>query len=51
VHLTASGAEVDVAATFDFDYKRGVNGDRHPTATYHAVLVRDSQQWRLASIR
>ncbi|HEX6808641.1 MAG TPA: serine/threonine-protein kinase [Gemmatimonadaceae bacterium] len=44
-------ADVDVTATFDFDYKRGVEGDRHPTVTYHAVLVRDGQQWKLTSIK
>ena len=51
-HIAASGsADVDVTATFHFDYKRGVDGDRHPTMTYHAVLVRDGQQWKLASIK
>ena len=51
-HVSASGsADVDVTATFDFDYKRGADGERHPTVTYHAVLVRDGQQWKLASIK
>jgi serine/threonine-protein kinase len=51
-HIAAAGsADVDVTATFAFDYKRGVDGDRHPTMTYHAVLVRDGQQWKLASIK
>ena len=51
-HLGATGsADVDVTATFDFDYKRGVEGDRHPTLKYHAVLVRDGQQWKLTSIK
>lgn len=51
-HLSASGnADADVTATFGFDYKRGVDGDRHPTVTYHAVLVRDGQQWKLTSIQ
>jgi serine/threonine-protein kinase len=50
--VSASGnAEVDVTAAFDFDYKRGVEGDRHPTLTYHAVLVRVGQQWKLTSIK
>jgi ketosteroid isomerase-like protein len=47
----AGGAEVDVMAAFDFDYKRGIDGDRHPSMTYHAVLVRDGQQWKLESIK
>jgi len=51
-HVDAAGsADVDVTAAFDFDYKRGVDGDRHPTVTYHAVLVRDGPQWKLASIK
>ena len=50
-HVTADGAEVDVTATFDFDYKHGMAGDRHPTLTYHAVLARDGQHWKLTSIR
>jgi hypothetical protein len=50
--ISASGsADVTVTATFDFDYKRGVEGDRHPTVTYHAVLVRDGQRWKLSSIK
>jgi len=50
--ISASGsADVSVTATFDFDYKRGVEGDRHPTVTYHAVLVRDGQRWKLSSIK
>ena len=51
-HVSSSGsADVDVTATFDFDYKRGADGERHPTVTYHAVLVRDGQQWKIASIK
>lgn len=51
-HVSAAGdADVDVMAAFDFDYKRGIDGDRHPSMTYHAVLVRDGQQWKLASIK
>ena len=51
-HVSSSGsADVDLTATFDFDYKRGADGERHPTVTYHAVLVRDGQQWKIASIK
>ena len=41
---------VNVKAAFSFDYKRGVNGDPNPTATYHANLSRSGSTWVLRSI-
>lgn len=50
-HLAAADtATVSVKAAFAFDYKRGVNGDPNPTATYHATLARTGNGWMLIAI-
>jgi serine/threonine-protein kinase len=49
--ISPTSAEVRVNAAFEFDYKHGIDGDRHPTATYHAILTRDGSTWKLTSIK
>lgn len=46
----ADTATVSVKAAFAFDYRRGVQGDPNPTATYHATLARTGNGWMLIAI-
>jgi hypothetical protein len=46
----ADTSTVSVQAAFAFDYRRGVQGDPNPTATYHAILARTGNGWMLIAI-
>ncbi|HEU4641287.1 MAG TPA: serine/threonine-protein kinase [Gemmatimonadaceae bacterium] len=50
-HVTGNTAELKVDAAFAFTYRRGIDGDRHPTATYRATFTRDGAGWRLTALR